>query len=462
MINRNIEEKKVIVIGAGIAGITAAQRLEELGYKVILLEAQHDVGGRTRLSHNVSLGPMFVHEEGSYQGEGGIEGYIQLYPDYLLTMTDLPSIQPISALLKKYNISNMSKNNNSDLTSDAIVVGEQTKNFNLLDCKTWFEKYRAQYQNHYVELPKGNDNSLENHFAKALITTFEEAYSGLSIEELTQIMQNTKERGIEFFKYGDLDLWVENKGYYNLIQAMQKELKNTDIHLNAIVKKIELNSRKVIVTTTSGEKFTALAVIPTLSLGVLKKGEVEIENLSETKKLAIKNLKMGVMNKVILKFEKQFWDLKKFHFIILNTTPGSRPVTLLLTLNEVSAEGSYTLIGSFFANDAMRDKKALIEDTKNAIKEAWPDAPAPILEEASDWHLDPYTYGSYASFSKDTSHQDIVDIMAPEWDGKLVFAGDGVIPIGLMGCFHGAYISALRAARLIDEHLKNNLSSLEE
>ncbi len=99
------EEQKVIVIGAGIAGLTAAQKLGEKGYNVILLEARQEVGGRVRVSHDIPLGPLYLHEIGTYQGTGGIAGFIKTHPDYLLTTADLPSSQPIPALLHELGIS---------------------------------------------------------------------------------------------------------------------------------------------------------------------------------------------------------------------------------------------------------------------------------------------------------------------------------------------------------------------
>jgi monoamine oxidase len=108
-----------------------------------------------------------------------------------------------------------------------------------------------------------------------------------------------------------------------------------------------------------------------------------------------------------------------------------------------------TLAAGFFADGAIQDKKILIEDTLNAIKEAWPNAPSPISVEVTAWHTDPNCYGSYAGFSNKTKAVDIVNLMQPEWNGRFVLAGDGIVPVGLQGCFHGAYISGLRAARLV-------------
>jgi phytoene dehydrogenase-like protein len=55
----------VIVIGAGIAGLAATQRLAAAGLKVIVLEARERLGGRIFTQHHdgypVELGAEFVH-----------------------------------------------------------------------------------------------------------------------------------------------------------------------------------------------------------------------------------------------------------------------------------------------------------------------------------------------------------------------------------------------------------------
>lgn len=449
--------KTVIVIGAGIAGLTVAQKLGEKGYNIILLEARQDVGGRVRVSHDIPLGPLYLHEIGAYRGNDGIQSFIQAHPDYLLTTNDLPAYQPIPVLLQELDI-HSTQVWHDDFEQRIMIIGEHATNFDRAKFNTIFMNYRNQRENYCPSFSNADPASMEERFAKALATTFAEAYSGIAMEEFENVMQNAKKNELAFFEYGDVHHIVEKNGYYTFVKHIESNLKNTKLYFDSFVTKIEQNNNKVVVKTLKGEQYLGDAIVVTLPLGVLQKNNVQISDLSDNKKMAIKHLKMGMMNTVTLKFKTQFWKPENMSFVVLNTSPEERPVTVFFNANRILENIDPTLIASFFANDGLRDSQVLIEEAKNAIRQAWPDAPDPIFEEATNWHQDPYSYGSYASFSLDTKNKDIVNMMRPEWDGKLVFAGDAVVPIGLMGCFHGAYISALRAARLIDESLRSCIS----
>lgn len=50
-----LSEKKVIVVGAGVAGLSAAMHLAQRGVNVTVLEASDKIGGRVRSSAGTGL-----------------------------------------------------------------------------------------------------------------------------------------------------------------------------------------------------------------------------------------------------------------------------------------------------------------------------------------------------------------------------------------------------------------------
>src|ERR1700678_4100010 len=73
----------VVVIGAGMAGLTAARALTEAGLKVLVVEAQDRIGGRILTQHigdeAIELGAEFIHgrppELWALIDEAGLETY---------------------------------------------------------------------------------------------------------------------------------------------------------------------------------------------------------------------------------------------------------------------------------------------------------------------------------------------------------------------------------------------------
>ena len=63
--SENLQGKNIIVIGAGISGLVAANTLQNRGAEVLVLEARSQLGGRTRTSMHLGapfeIGAGWIH-----------------------------------------------------------------------------------------------------------------------------------------------------------------------------------------------------------------------------------------------------------------------------------------------------------------------------------------------------------------------------------------------------------------
>jgi polyamine oxidase len=89
------------------------------------------------------------------------------------------------------------------------------------------------------------------------------------------------------------------------------------------VVEIVRHRNRVEVTVSSGKTFVADAAVITVPLGVLKANTIKFEpRLPEWKEEAIRELSVGIENKIILHFSKVFWPNVEFIGVVSSTTYG--------------------------------------------------------------------------------------------------------------------------------------------
>ncbi|KAL1964350.1 hypothetical protein VTN77DRAFT_7035 [Rasamsonia byssochlamydoides] len=261
-------------------------------------------------------------------------------------------------------------------------------------------------------------------------------------------------------------------GYQQVPRGLWSFPTKLDVRTNKVVTKIAYNAtgssnQKTVVYCEDGETIAADRVVFTGSLGTLKHRTVEfVPPLPEWKTAAIDRLGFGVMNKVVLVFDKPFWDVDRDMFGLLRepTNPDSlvqedyaaNRGRFYLFWNCIKTSGLPVLI-ALMAGDAahqaetMKDAEIIAEVTsqlRNIFKNV--SVPDPLETIITRWESDRFTRGSYSFVAAEALPGDYDLVAKPV--GNLHFAGEatcGTHPATV----HGAYLSGLRAAAEIIESI---------
>ena len=408
-------KQRVIVVGAGISGLTAAHELHKDGHEVIVLEAKDAIGGRIQ-STNVAgqtyqLGASFIH--GNQKN-------------------------PVAALLESEG-ANMEKVN-----FDSIVVyknGVKTEVdddlepfFSFVDSKKYSLKKDQSLLDTWNSFGKTHSGNNDELLYRLKIDTQTEVGADIADISTTQYDEEDEFKGGDYLVTGDYTT------------AIKKLAEGIDIRLNHIVTKVKDTGSGVVVTTKDDKTFAADAVVVTLPLGVLQKGSVTFEpQLPKDKRTAIQSLKMGNLHKTFLTFDQVFWD-------------GATTIGIMRGdgtkwgefINLAPATGKPTLLALHGGNDATSleglSDEAIGSQAYEALASAYTRATRPNVVVTSKWYADPFTLGSYSYVPPGASLK-MYDTIAEPY-GRIHFAGEHTSSL-YPSTTHGAYLSGKRAAREI-------------
>lgn len=421
-INPDNTSKTVIVIGAGIAGLAAARRLQAAGFSVIVLEARDRIGGRIFTDRSLGL-PMDM-------GASWIHG---------------PSnSNPITSLAKEAKAKIFMTND------DSVVVFDQDGN---TISETKLDKYEADYQQLIKNINKNaasekslfeviksiNPDYLTDPIMSYMLSAYLEFDLGAALEDISSKHWEDD----EVFSGADV---LFPAGYDALISHLSKGL---DIRLNQVVNTIEYSSNKVKIACKNVD-WEAEKVIVTLPLGVLKAKQVSfIPTLSIPKLDAIEKLGAGVTNKVVLIFEKPFWDTKIQYFGYCNPTRGMYPYFMNC---DTFVTGTHALMAFAFGAYALKmeqqsDAQIQVDIMLILRKIFGQNIPEPKQILISRWSDDEFSRGAY-TYAKQGSVPTDFSVWEQAESAKLYFAGEHTT-LEYRGTVHGAYLSGERVAKSI-------------
>ncbi|NEQ71443.1 MAG: FAD-dependent oxidoreductase [Symploca sp. SIO2D2] len=421
--NQKSDPGKVLVIGAGIAGLAAARKLQSQGKTVTVLEGRDRLGGRIVTNRSlglpIDLGASWIH---------GVRRnpITKLARDFQLTTlpTDYESLQ----LFLDGRV----------LSPDIVKKGRKLTERLLSAATSW-----GYQQDEDVSLDAGIQQILskkqfsvqEQQVIKWWLDS--EVVGDLALD-LDQLSLHEWQEGKEFSG----DDYLFPNGYDQIIEKLAADL---DLRLEEKVVEIKYGNQEVVVTTENNS-FSGAAAIVTLPLGVLKSNTVKFNPpLPPAKQQAIKRLAVGLFNKVVLLFPQQFWDKQEiigsisqnptnFHYFLNYAHYQDKPVLIAFT------GGSYArLIESLSESELVA---AIMGNLRQMYGKTIPN-PQAVLR--TQWATEPFAYGSYSASLPVGVTSTEREILAQSVDNLLFFAGEATSS-NYPGTVHGAFLSGVKAA----------------
>ena len=437
----------VLILGAGMAGLTAARALAERGLRVCVLEAKQRVGGRI-LSQpvegggTVELGAEFVHGR----------------PPELWALIDevgVTTVERHGSMLREQSPGNLVEDDPQDTTMFEPL--ERLKNSGQL------ENFAAEDQT-FAHWLAASDVPAD---LRPALTAYVEGFNAADANRISVRSLGIQQQA-EDATEGDRS-WQIPGGYAQLTDYLAARVKDLggEIRLDSEVLNIRWTPGNVLVTTSHGD-LTAPRCIVTLPLGVLHKVNQPSGIPITPEPAAIphaRRLAMGHAARFTMVLRRPYWQFTHWQFTQLFGPQTMRTLSFLFTPGHnppvwwtshpdphslpaltgwVGGPRASALEGKSPAqlgSDACAALAKVFALDQHLVRSAL------VATYSHDWAADPFARGAYSyvpAGAVDASYA-----MAQPQADTLFFAGEHTDITGNWGTVHAAIRSGLRAAAQI-------------
>lgn len=404
-----MEHFDTIVVGAGVAGLTAARLLARAGRRVVVLEARDRVGGRIstdrRYGLTTDMGASWIHGITGSPVAAAAEAFGMPMVEFTVG-----GYQPDSRPIAYYGPDGVRL---TDAATRAYIADIHTVDRALIDVVAASAPDASYRDVTEAALDaQGWDAERTQRVREYLEHRTEEQY-GAWIEDLAA-------HGLDDDVI-DGDEVVFPDGYDRLPRRLAEGL---DIRLIHVVSRVQWSAEGVLVTTDHG-LFAADSAIVTVPVGVLQSGDLEIEPaLPEPVAGALGRLRMNAFEKVFLRFPTKFWD----DGVYAIRQQGDEGRWWHSWYDLTALHGTPTLL-TFAAGPAAvetRDwtEEEIVDSILAQLRRLYGERVAkPTSVHVTDWQDDPWSHGSYAFMTVGSTTSDHDDLATPI-GGVLHLAGE--------------------------------------
>ena len=413
---------RVIVVGAGVAGLTAARDLAAAGVDVVVLEARDRVGGRTWTTDvagaMIDVGGSWIHgpidnpvadearQAGLTWSNDGVWGMgLNVFVE-----GDGWASADIAATL-------VASQADFDPAEAAAVLGPAA---NYADAATW-----------YVA-----DRRLSGAQADVVRFGIEWLEATLNIAGLPDRVSVPGTAG--YVNHGGGNVMITG-GYTRLVAHLGA---NVDVRLGEAVTAIRFGSGPITVATSTGE-YVCDRVVVAVPLTVLQRDMIEFVPAIPDHLAAAGRLAMANLEKAVFRFDERFWpaQARRMTFVSddhrfpswIDVSHHAGAPTLIAFYNPLATDGM---------SDRSLDERATL--ALGVLRTMLPGAPDPVRVHMTDWTNDEWAAGSYSYIPVGGGPVDMEQLARPV-AGRLHFAGEHTVPEHF-GTVHGAFMSGRRAA----------------
>ena len=421
---------RVIVVGAGAAGLSVTQTLLDSGFEVVLLEASDRVCGRVRTLNGfadfpIELGAEEIHgtrsewyDLASANGAVFVSGRTTDYYCVDGRLGSEDDVWDADFRAAESLVEDLWRWDGGETPMDEVAAEAR------IPRRTW-RTLDAWLGNEY-------GTSTPRLGAASLASSENDRSSGNG---------GRRRAGGGRGDHGavDHDKLALANSYEDLLRASfpaAVALARTGVP----VRRIEWDTDEVLVTTASGVERGA-AVVITVPLTILKSGAISMA-LPPDKQAAIETIGMGAGMKVILKFRRAFWGDG-----VGSIYGGPKVAEYWATME---GRGTTPVLTAFVMGsdaEALRASGDRVAAVLGDLDILYDGAATPAFDDAvvMDWTDEPYIGGAYSfpSPGSDAARE----VLAAPIGGRVFFAGEATHTEGHFATVHGAIETGLRAAR---------------
>ena len=449
--------KRVIILGAGIAGLVAAFELRRQGHEPLILEARERVGGRVHTIRDFA--------PGQYAEAGAMR--IPRVHDLTLAYCDLFGLE-----LRPFVMGNpktLVYINGERMTVAEADAHPERLPFELADHergKTWtqlWDEATREFRERYEAGGVGSLDALLHEYdhlstreflaARGFSEGALELYGVMSFRESNMnaaVVEQLREIVGRSFE----DMQEIAGGMDRLPDAFYQELKPF-VRFGAEVTAIEPRDDGVTVHYRGpAGRFSVSGdyAICTIPFSVLRDVEVLGQPFSRAKQKAIRELNYNASSKILFQVRRRFWEQEDG--IIGGTTVTELPIRRICypSFSDPDDERGTLLASYTWGQDALRfgamDAESAIEQALEDVAQIHPSISTEFeVGAVYNWYDDPWARGAFALFEPEQQTRLQASIIAPE--GRVHFAGEHT------SLYHawiqGALESGIRAAKEVHE-----------